>query len=412
MATLSTDVCVVGAGPAGLAMALLLARSGVDTVLVEKSTSFDRSFRGELLQPGGQAVLDQLGVLEPARARGSHEHERLQLHSHGRPLLVVDYRTLPGPYGRLLAVPQPVVLRELLAACRRQPLFRYLEGHRVTDLLRTPQGVRGAVFTGLGGPVTVNSRCVIGADGRYSKTRQLAGIRYDRREAADYDLLWFRLPAPGGAPTALTVRGGGGRMLVSYGVSPDTVQLGWALRHGGYPEFAERPFGAFRDELCRAAPEYADGVRTHLKSLADLSLLDVFTGTARRWSRDGLLLLGDAAHTHGPLGAQGINLALQDAVLAHPVLVEQLREPGTDVVRAEALRPFTEPRAEDAHRVIRFQQSHARTALGSGRPLADAARRTATALIGRTPLRHRLTRLLCYGNPRAQVRTDLFTDAT
>ena len=142
-------------------------------------------------------MLEELGVLQAARNRGSHVHDRFQLVSRGKAVLGVDYRSLPGPYNYMLSVPQQHILEELLAACRREPTFRYLAGTRITDLVRDGGAVRGAVVSGPGGIRTVRARCVVGADGRYSKTRQLSGIPYDRRDVFTFDLLWFKLPAAG-----------------------------------------------------------------------------------------------------------------------------------------------------------------------------------------------------------------------
>ncbi|WP_228984878.1 FAD-dependent monooxygenase, partial [Streptomyces sp. DH12] len=159
------DVAVVGAGPAGLALSLMLLRSGVRVALVEKSSgdpaSAGRDFHGEVLQPGGQRVLDRLGVLSPARARGARRLAGFRLLDRGRVLLDVDYGRLPGPYDHLLALPQRHLLAELLAACRALPGFRHLPGHRVSALTGGHGRCTGVVATGPGGRrVTVRARVV------------------------------------------------------------------------------------------------------------------------------------------------------------------------------------------------------------------------------------------------------------
>ncbi|MFJ9775885.1 FAD-dependent monooxygenase [Kitasatospora sp. NPDC101157] len=403
------DVCVVGAGPAGLALSLMLLRSGLRVALFERSSALHREYRGEILQPGGMAVLDALGVLSGARARGCRPHDGFQLLDGTRTLLDIDYRRLDPPFDHLLAIPQPHVLEELLAACRSLPSFEYFGGHRVTELLREDGRFAGVTgVDGTGGRRTVRARVVVGADGRYSKTRRLAGIDGGRMDVFDQDVAWFRLRAPGVAVDRVRVHRHHGQALLSYGSHPDQVQIGWTVPHGGWKAVTARGIEPVKRELARALPRFADLVEEQLTALSDLSLLDVFAGRATSWVREGLVLLGDAAHTHSPLGAQGINLALQDAAVLHPVLLDALSDPVPD---DRALDRFTELRSADVGAVFRFQVAQSKAMLGRPNPVADTVRPVLARLVSRTPLGGFLTRRIAHGRTPVRVRTELFTHA-
>jgi monooxygenase len=402
---IETDFCVVGAGPAGLTLALLLARSGARVALVERSRSFDREFRGEILQPGGMRLLDELGVLAGARERGCHEHDKFTLVQHGRVLMQSDYRRLPGAHTCLLSIPQRHVLEELLERCERYDGFEYHSGRRVTGLIQEDGRVRGVVSDGPDGALRVRAHCVIGADGRYSKVRQLAGIADGRLDVFDQDVLWFKVPARGAGPREVRVFRETGSPVLAYTAYPDSVQFGWTLPHGGYKQLAGQGIGYIKEQLKLAIPPYAELIDAEITSLRDVSLLDVFSGCATEWVRDGLVLIGDSAHTHSPIGAQGINLAIQDAVLLHPLLMASLRAGDAS---AGYLRRFERARRPDIYRILRIQVLQSRAMLSSG-ALAARLRPVLARVVAHSPVYRRVQRLLAFGNPRIAIAADLFT---
>jgi monooxygenase len=399
-----SDFCVVGGGPAGMTLALLLLRSGASVVLAERSHSLDRQFRGDILQPGGMRVLHELGVLDAARDRGSYEHDKFQHIERGRVLIENNYRRLPGPFNCLLSIPQLYILEALLERCQQQDKFIYLSGGRVTQLITEGGRVRGVIAEGRDGTHSVRAHCVIGADGRYSKVRQLAGIGGGRQDSFGQDIMWFKLPAYGSVPREVRVFRGTGNPVIAYASVPDSVQFGWTLRHGGYKDIAGKGIEHIKGQLTVSIPQYADLIGDEIKSLADLTLLDVFSACATEWARDGLLLIGDSAHTHSPIGGQGINLAIQDAVMVHPLLMASLSENNAS---ADFLGRFMTQRLRDIDRMRKLQRVQAKM-LSTGR-VATFLRPAATALAAHSPVHRKLLHALAYGNKSIKISCDLFT---
>ncbi|WP_370942164.1 FAD-dependent monooxygenase [Amycolatopsis sp. cg5] len=398
---LEVDFCVVGGGPAGLTLALLLSRSGASVAVVERSRSMDREYRGEILQPGALALLAELGVLDGARARGCREHSRFRFVDSGRALVDIDYRALEPPFNHLLSIPQRHLLEELSAACQD---VHQLLGYRVSELVLEDGRVRGVVATGVDGPRVVRAHCVVGADGRYSKTRQLAGIEFDRMDVFDYDVAWFKVPCPGDRPPDVQVFRAAGSPVLVYESYPDSLQIGFVVPHKGFRSLTEQGIDEVRAGIAAAIPPYASLIEAHLTSLSQLSLLDVFSGSARTWSRDGLVLIGDAAHTHSPIGAQGINLAVQDAVALHPVLMASLRERDPS---AAVLDRFTASREPDIAKVTKLQLMQSRGMLSRGK-VAALLRPRVAPLLSRTPVFRKVLDRLAYGNRSIQVAGELF----
>jgi monooxygenase len=406
MADMEADFCVVGGGPAGLTLTLLLLRSGARVVLVERSSSQKREYRGEILQPGGMQILDALGVLGPARARGCHELDGFQLVERGRVLFDSDYRRLPAPYDHLLSIPQEQVLGELLERCRHYRAFTLVEGSKVTRLIRSGERVTDVLAEGRDGPRRIAAHCIVAADGRYSKTRSLAGIASGRDDVFDHDVLWFKVPAHGRPLRQVRIVRGGGNPVLTYPSGPDSVQIGWMLPHQRYRAIAAQGIEHVIAQIRAAIPEYADEVREGIRSLTDLTLLDVFAGCSPEWAQEGLLLIGDSAHTHSPIGAQGINLALQDAVAAHPVLMASLRE---NDAGARFLDRYAGPRRRDIQRIMRIQVAQSKMMLSAGK-ITGAVRPKMAGLVSRTPLYRKILQQIAFGNREIRISSALFVD--
>jgi 2-polyprenyl-6-methoxyphenol hydroxylase-like FAD-dependent oxidoreductase len=317
-----TDCCVVGGGPAGAVLALLLARRGVAVTLLEAHGDFDRDFRGDALQPAALDLLGQLGLADRLLAVALGRMPAFPVRTPSQTVPQHDVSRLRTPYPFMTLVPQRRLLDLVVGEARRCPTFRLVMGARVEALVQDEDGrVRGVRYRARDGWHEVRTHLVVGADGRFSRLRGLAGLE-PVRSASPVDLLWFRLPRREADPPAGVYLGDGGSVaLLNRGAQ---WQVGYSLAKGGYARLRAEGLEALRRSVALRAPWLA-GRTDALQAWSQTSLLVVEACRLRRWYRPGLLLIGDAAHTMLPVGAVGITVALQDAAVASNVLGPRLR---------------------------------------------------------------------------------------
>ena len=314
--------CVVGGGPAGAVLALLLARQGVAVTLLEAHGDFDRDFRGDVLQPGALDLLGQLGLADRVLALALARYPTPPIRTAAEAVAFQDVGRLRTPYPFVAVVPQVRLLGLVIAEARRCPTFRLVMGARAEALLRDAAGaVRGVRYRARDGWHELRTPLVVGADGRFSRLRALAGLA-PVRAASPIDQLWFRLPRRAADPAAgVYVGDGGWAVLHNRGAE---WQVGYSLPKGGYARLRAEGLEALRRAVALRIPWLGDRTGA-LHDWRQASLLVVEADRLRRWYRPGLLLIGDAAHTMSPVGAVGITVALQDAAVAANVLGPRLR---------------------------------------------------------------------------------------
>jgi 2-polyprenyl-6-methoxyphenol hydroxylase-like FAD-dependent oxidoreductase len=317
-----TTCCVVGGGPAGTVLSLLLARKGVPVVLIEAHEDFDRDFRGDTLHPSVLELMDALGLAERLHElRHSKISTGIVMTEEG-PTTLADFRRLKTRFPYIMMLPQKDFLAFIVEEAKRFPSFELRMGARVEELIEEEGTVRGVRYEDDEGRHEVRAALTIGADGRSSRVRHLGGFE-QVKTSPPMDVLWFRVPRHKGDPEGGVAyfRGGHGIVMLDRGEDWQVANL---ILKGGFREVRAAGVGALRESLKATAPQFAERFE-HLKDWKQVSMLSVESSRVTRWDKPGLLLIGDAAHVMSPVGGVGINYAIQDAVVTANILTEPLR---------------------------------------------------------------------------------------
>jgi 2-polyprenyl-6-methoxyphenol hydroxylase-like FAD-dependent oxidoreductase len=360
---LQVQCCIAGAGPAGLTLGLLLARAGVEVAVLEKHSDFLRDFRGDTIHPSTLEVMHELGLLDAFLQRPHQRVTRLAGRLGDSTIAIADFSHLPTRCKFLAFMPQWDFLSFLAERASRYPHFRLLLQAKVSQLAFDGERVAGVRADTPEGPLEVRAPLTVACDGRESVVRAQAGLEVEEI-GAPMDVLWLRFHKHSGDPqeTFGYVREERILALIDRG---EFWQCAFVIPKGALEKIEARGLDDFRAQIARTAPFLGDRVGD-LRSWDEVKLLTVRVNRLRRWYREGLLCVGDAAHAMSPIGGVGVNLAIQDAVAAANLLARKLREgcvSATDLRAVQRRRAFA---AAATQAIQVFVQRHV-----IGRVLAD-----------------------------------------
>ncbi len=399
-ATMSVTCCIAGGGPAGMTLGLLLARAGVDVLVLEKHADFLRDFRGDTIHPSTLEVMHELDLLEELLTLPHQKAPQLKAQFGDLALTVADFTTLPTRCGYIAFMPQWDFLNFLGREGGRYSTFRLIMRAEVTELIEEAGTIIGLRARTPEGPMEVRAHLVVGADGRHSVVRERAGLHVEEF-GAPMDVLWFRLSRRAGDPENPVGRFDAGRIFIMLNRG-DYWQCGFVIPKGTRDQIQTKGLPAFRENVAELAPFAEDRVG-ELQAWEPIKLLTVQVDRLRRWARPGLLCLGDAAHAMSPIGGVGINLAIQDAVAAANLLADPLRKRRAtfdDLQRVQARRDW--PTRMTQRVQLALQNRVIKRVLGETAPLAPPL---ALRLIARWPVLRRIpARLIGMGFRPEHVR--------
>jgi 2-polyprenyl-6-methoxyphenol hydroxylase-like FAD-dependent oxidoreductase len=320
---ISVRCCIAGGGPAGMMLGYLLARSGLQVLMLEKHGDFLRDFRGDTIHPSTLEVMHELGLLDEFLKLPHQKVYELNAQVGALRVTIADFRHLPTRCGFVAFMPQWDFLNFLAEKAVRYSGFKLMMKAEVTDLIEDAGRFIGVRVHTPDGDIEVRAELVVGADGRSSIVREKAGLIVQEL-GAPMDVLWFRLPRSAADPSATMARFESGRIFITLNRGA-YWQCGYVIPKGQFAELRGQGLETFRAAIVKLAP-YARHSVQELRSWEEVKLLTVRVDRLLEWFRPGLLCIGDAAHAMSPVGGVGINLAIQDAVAAANFLFEPLRE--------------------------------------------------------------------------------------
>jgi 2-polyprenyl-6-methoxyphenol hydroxylase-like FAD-dependent oxidoreductase len=320
--SITTKCCIARGGPAGMLLGFLLARAGVDVVVLEKHADFFRDFRGDTVHPSTLELMHEVGLLDEFLKLPHQRVETLTAQIGDEHLQMIDFRHLPTRCKYIALMPQWDFLNFLAEHGKRYKTFNLQMKTEATELIEEGGRIVGLRANAPDGILTIRADLVVGCDGRHSTVREKAGLKSDDY-GAPMDVLWFRMPHTGtdSADTFGHIEAGKMMIMLDRG---DYWQCAYVIPKGGIDRIRAEGLDAFRNRVLEMSPFLSDRIG-ELKSWDDIKLLSVAVDRLRKWWRQGLICIGDAAHAMSPIGGVGINMAVQDAVAAANQLAVPLR---------------------------------------------------------------------------------------
>lgn len=323
MESLRTTCCVAGGGPAGVMLGYLLARAGVEVVVLEKHADFFRDFRGDTVHPSTLELMHELGLLDGLLKLPHQKVTSVSALVGDYEFHAADFRHVPAHSKFVALMPQWDFLKYLSDAARRFPSFQLRLQCEATGLLRTGGRIAGVKAQSPEGELQIQADLVMACDGRHSTVRRAASLEVHEL-GVPIDVLWFRVWRKEGNPEQVlgTINYGKALILINRG---SYFQAGMIIRKGSFDQIKLAGLDAFRESVVKIAPYLREQIG-EVQSWDQIKLLTVQINRLRQWYLPGLLCIGDAAHAMSPAGGVGINLAIQDAVAAANLLAAPLRQ--------------------------------------------------------------------------------------
>jgi 2-polyprenyl-6-methoxyphenol hydroxylase-like FAD-dependent oxidoreductase len=372
-------------------LAYLLASRGMRVTLVERQHDFEREFRGEVLMPSGVEIFRQAGLSNQFAQVPTSPLRRAVIFQREKLIFTLDLGALLAPNAAFVAVSQPAMLEMLVAESSRFSNFEFQRGAAMRELIIENDRITGVEVIAGGVAAKIHADLVVGADGRASVVRKRSGLDTVRNPQA-FDIVWCKVPRPPASivgDNTAQVFLGHQHFALAFPTYDARLQIAWVIRKGAIGELRRGGVEHWINEMAsHVSRGLADHLHANVNQITQPFLLDVICDLMPVWTRPGLLLIGDAAHPMSPVGGQGINIALRDAVVAANCLVPAAQS-GNHTALDRAAQDVQRLRMPEVRRIQRMQQLPPRLLFAS--PLLSRLVLAAAPLLVKTGIVRRAT---------------------